>query len=156
MVRRTIARLSQLRRDSLAFRLAFRFSQISLISMHNEVNHGLRHALDLDGMLAQLSADVSEAGAFLDASERKDEEIRREAAARRLLSIGRLGSSVLAGFAVSDAAIQLLPDWIDSKSAVGWTALGLLLFVTGMVYLIQWWSGRRRGMQGEEPSRSAK
>jgi hypothetical protein len=63
-----VRRLQALREASLEFRLAFRFSQVSVITMHNEVNLGFRTALGLDRMLIELSADVAEASTVTDAS----------------------------------------------------------------------------------------
>jgi hypothetical protein len=62
--RRTLGRLERLRSDSLGFRLFYRFSEISKITMHNELNRAFRNALGVGSMLGELAANVTEIGAY--------------------------------------------------------------------------------------------
>jgi hypothetical protein len=62
---KTLRNLEQLRSDSLVFRVCYRFSQVSHITMHNELNRAFRAALGLDRMLQEFHTDVTEIEAFL-------------------------------------------------------------------------------------------
>jgi hypothetical protein len=78
-----LARLEDLRDRFLKFRLCYRLSHVSHISMHNATNRALRKVLDLDAMAEDLRRDTAEIDAFL-----------REAAAKRTEERFRWGSII--------------------------------------------------------------
>lgn len=61
----SLQQLERLRDNILKFRLCFRYSNVSRIGMHNEVNSALRRVLNLDAMLNELDLDTREISAFL-------------------------------------------------------------------------------------------
>lgn len=60
--------LTELRDSILHFRLCFRYSAVSKITMHNQTNIALRKTLALDTMLTELDNDTKEINAFLEQS----------------------------------------------------------------------------------------
>ncbi len=69
-------KLTELRDAILHFRLCFRYSMVSRISMHNQVNQALRTVMGLDNMLNELDNDTSEINAFLE--QRNNEQLNRQ------------------------------------------------------------------------------
>lgn len=67
------AYLSKLRDRALEFRLYYRLSYVSLLTMPNELYHRLGDALGLDRMLASVDRDLTELSALLDARVKKAE-----------------------------------------------------------------------------------
>jgi hypothetical protein len=86
----TLHGLARLRSDSLAFRVCYRFSEVSRITMHNALNRAYRHALGLDRLLQEFAGDVSEIEAYL----RGVEEAR---ARSRFHWVTLVGGAALAG-----------------------------------------------------------
>ncbi|MEP6878920.1 MAG: hypothetical protein ABI865_08725, partial [Nitrosospira sp.] len=62
-----IAQLRRLQYDLINFHLFFRFSHVSLISLHNVVHQAWRKAFHLDYMLEEVTSDVLEAEKLLSA-----------------------------------------------------------------------------------------
>ena len=91
-VNKTLATLARLRSDSLVFRVCFRFSQVSHITMHNELNWGFRESLGLDRMLREFAADVTEIEAFL-------RTVEEHKARTRLYAFSMIGGASLAALA---------------------------------------------------------
>lgn len=60
-----IAHMQAIREPVTAFTLCFRFSFVSRIGMHNDVNQGLRRVLGLDTMLEELHQDSARIDRFL-------------------------------------------------------------------------------------------
>jgi len=155
-VNKTLASLARLQSDSLVFRICFRFSQVSHISMHNELNRGFREVLGLDRMLREFAADVTEIEAFLRAAEEHKARTRTYVfsmiggaalAALSGLTIFRESAKVLLAYkGVQDALRALLNPaisagwiaWPLSEDKIGLLA-GVAVFVISLLLL-----GRRR------------
>lgn len=84
----TVDKLKSLQNRFLRFRLNFRFSAVSLISMHNEVYNAWRKAFDLDKMLEEVTHDVKEAEAYLDAELERTYSVKQELTDKLQTSIG--------------------------------------------------------------------
>ena len=146
-------KLRDLTLTSLNFRLGFRFSQVSLISMHNAVNRAFREALGLDRMLAELTADVTEAAAFLGEVQRDEAANQRAAAADqrardaaeraraegRWRPIATLGPAFLVGIGVFQVANEFATDWLGNTVATAWWSLGTVAAAVVATYAIQRW-----------------
>jgi hypothetical protein len=97
-----------LTRASLIFRIFFRYTEVSEISMHNAFNRALREVLGLDRMLVELSSDVAEISAFL------EREVHREAAeaeyrrSTRFWFFAVVGTGILAALSVSMLVKEVL------------------------------------------------
>jgi hypothetical protein len=89
---KTLQILSRLRSDSLVFRVCYRFSQVSHITMHNELNRAFRKAFGLDRMLAEFAGDVTEIEAFLRMVDEHNSQTR-------FYWFSVIGGASLAGFA---------------------------------------------------------
>jgi hypothetical protein len=106
-VNKTLQALERLRSDSLVFRLCYRFSQVSHITMHNEMNQAFRKALGLDRMMNEFAADVTEIEAFLRAVQEHNTE-------NRFYWFSVIGGASLAGFAaltIFTAIFRVLLSW---------------------------------------------
>jgi hypothetical protein len=137
-----IGRLEKLRRNSMKFRLAFRFSQVSMISMHNAVNRGFRQAMSLDRMLAELSSDVAAANQFLNEVQDDRRKAREEQFEGRFFHNGRVLAAIVIGIGVFQVA-DLISGWPEQAVfAAKWTAIAVLI-----VFLYQTWSENRRREQ---------
>jgi hypothetical protein len=142
----TIERLKQLRYDSLLFRLAFRFSQVSLISMHNAVSRAFRQALNLDGMLHELSADFAEAAVYLDAAQRESESKIRRIREGRLFSLGRMGAAALIGFAAFNKTNAVLREVLETPQPYARLLAIVFMLISAVgAYLYLWKSQRHPG-----------
>ncbi len=159
----TLRILGRLKSDSLVFRVCYRFSQVSHITMHNELNQALRKALGLDRMMKEFAADITEIEAFLRA-------VREHSVETRFYWLSVIGGASLAGFAgvpiftsifrmllsfqaVQDGVLKLFDglvtkEWLSPEQATGGTvlaseafglALGVIIFVIAC-----WLIGRRR------------
>jgi hypothetical protein len=131
---------------SLSFRLGFRFSQVSLISMHNAINRAFRESLGLDRMLAELTADVTEAATFLSTVQReKAERQRADDAARRARADARwrpvvtLGPAFVVGIGVFQVADEFADDWLGPHRGAAWWSLGVMVVAVMLTYWIQRW-----------------
>lgn len=99
------ARLERLRDEVLRFRLGYRMSHISYVTMHNAVYAALREAWSLDRMLQEVSRDTAEISAFLEQAIAKD-------AARQVRAFGVVGAaglSLVAALGLFDKLSSLLP-----------------------------------------------
>jgi hypothetical protein len=94
----TLQNLGRLRSDSLIFRVCFRFSQVSHITMHNELNRAFRAALGLDRMLHEFHTDITEIEAFLRAVEEHKRAAEEQKSQHRLFWFSVIGGASLAGF----------------------------------------------------------
>jgi hypothetical protein len=106
-VRKTFVDLT---RASLDFRVFFRNTEVSEITMHNAFNRALRDVLGLDRMQAEFSGDVAEILAFLERQafrERAEAEHRR---ATRFWFLGVLGTGILAALSVGTLLTQVLEN----------------------------------------------
>lgn len=127
----TLSRLEDLRESALAFRLCFRFSELSYLSAHNRVNRAFRSALRLDAIMQELGGDIAEVDAYLKSA--------RDRHSKKQFDRLTLGIAVLAAAA---AAFPIGKDvseaWLAEKP--GWPAiigLEFALFVAVVaVYLI--------------------
>ncbi len=159
----TVKRLERLRGESLSFRLRYRFSELSFVTMHNALNHAFRKVMNLDRMMEELSSDVASVEAFI--REVRDEEHRQreEEKHRRYYWTTLVGGAALAGLTaftisreIGELALGLLsvarpheffvarPSEALSegdKMLAGGIAVLVGLIVSGVTY----WLGRRRG-----------
>ncbi|MGE0717371.1 MAG: hypothetical protein AB7P02_18135 [Alphaproteobacteria bacterium] len=148
-----VERLGRLRSESLAFRLFFRFSEISGVTMHNAVNRAFREVLGLDRMLDELADDIVEVEAHL----RLVEERRVH---HRYYWAGLVGGAALAGLTtftilkeggpplvgllgkLMDVPLGKVADPVESWAKLAGVGLGLL--VAGITV----WLGLKRKPQG--------
>jgi hypothetical protein len=129
-----IAKLRKLREASLEFRLAFRFSQISLVTMHNEVNQAFRQAMGLDRMLAELSADVGEASVYLSEVQRQSIADKQEQTRAEFVRYATLGTAILAGVAVFNDVELFTANVLNSQLSAGCWSLAFTLLTVVVAY----------------------
>ena len=91
-----LSNLAALRLEALIFRGCFRFTQVSHISLHNELNLAFRRALGLDRMLAEFTADVNDIDAYL----RAQSELRKEEQGRWRTAVGFAAFGGLTAFTI--------------------------------------------------------
>ncbi|MFO1082123.1 MAG: hypothetical protein U1E23_16020 [Reyranellaceae bacterium] len=72
---RAVRHLEALRESALLFRLCYRFSELSYVSLHNALNRAFRDVLHLDRMMAELTSDIASVEQHL--RELRDAEHRR-------------------------------------------------------------------------------
>ena len=147
LTHQTIERLKQLRHDLLSFRLAFRFSQVSLISMHNAMNRAFRQALNLDGMLRELSADVAEATSYLDAEQREKESKIRQLNDGRFFSLGRMGAAALIGFAAFNIANAVLREVLETPQPYAGLLAVVFMLVSAIGAFVYQWTSQRHSSE---------
>lgn len=153
----------------LAFRLRYRYVQVSHITMHNQVHQATRAALDLDRMIEKVAHDVMEAECWLsdvarqkaaarereqaEAEKKKREEVAAQERAweRRYAWFAGLGGGGLAFLTVTAAAKAIADFWEKSQglSALGKPTviilgIGLILaFALAWVgFWYSWWRTR--------------
>lgn len=100
-----LARLERLRDEVLRFRLCYRMSHVSYITMHNAVYEALRETWGLDRMLHDVGRDTNEISAFLEQTIAKD-------AARQVRMFGVVGAaglSFVAALGLFDKVLALMP-----------------------------------------------
>jgi len=100
--------LVRLLQESLIFRVLFRYTEVSDISMHNAFNRALREVLGLDRMQAEFSGDIAEASAFVERQaelEKRRAEHHRE---RRFWFLGVIGAGILSALSVGAFVKQIL------------------------------------------------
>jgi hypothetical protein len=131
----------ELARQSLDFRVIFRYAEVSLITMHNALHRVFREMLGLDRMQAEFSADVAEISEFLqreEAHRRAEDEHRR---GRRFWYFSMFGTAVLGALAVS----TLVKEGFEILDAVwahgvahldGKEAAALVAFAAGMAVFL--------------------
>jgi hypothetical protein len=113
---KTLATLARLQSDSLVFRICFRFSQVSHISMHNELNRGFREVLGLDRMLREFAADVAEIEAFLRAAE----EHKARSRTYVFSMIGGAALAALSGLTIFRESAKVLLDYKGVQDVLHW------------------------------------
>ena len=64
----TLTQLAVVRDRALCLRLAYRFRQVSTVTMHNSINAGFRRVLGLDAIERELTSDVGEINEYLQAA----------------------------------------------------------------------------------------
>jgi hypothetical protein len=123
----TLAILDHLRSESLAFRVCYRFSQVSHITMHNEFNRAFRKAFELDRMMNDLAANVTEIEAYIRTVDERNSQDRFfwfsvvAAAALTFLTAYSIFSDLVKAHASSSPSDieSLVPALIVSMVAVG-------------------------------------
>jgi hypothetical protein len=153
---KTLRVLGRLRSDSLVFRVCFRFSQVSHITMHNLVNLAFRRAYGLDRMMGELATDVAEIEGFL-------RTVQEQNIANRFYWFSVIGGASLAGFAgvsifsaifrvmlsyqfVQDSLLKILNgrvtrEWLTAghSSEIAHAPETFGLAMGGIVFLIACW-----------------
>ena len=112
-----------LTREFLDFRIFFRFSEVSEVSLHNALNRALREVLGLDRMLVELNNDVAEASAFLERENDRAVAERDHRRSRRFWFFGVAGGGVIAALTTAALVKQVLEDRdLFAKAALDPTA----------------------------------
>jgi len=147
--RKTVKRLEELRESSLAFRLCYRFSELSFITMHNALNRAFRRVLHLDRMLEELDSDVAGVEMHLrevqEAKDRRNEQEKH----RRFYWTTVTGSAALAGLTTFTIFKELGEIFFHHNQETA----GQVAAVLGVVIAaIAGFSGYRKGpsVHGEE------
>ena len=160
----TVRRLQELRETCLVFRLCYRFSELSSITMHNSLYRAFRQVLHLDRLTVELDADVETVEAHLrelrQSEEREDEDQKH----RRYYWVTVIGAGALAGltmFSITKEALGIFfheapPGAVEQVLKIfGWDlpyalipkvaglALGILTAIIGWV--IAYLRGPRAG-----------
>jgi hypothetical protein len=154
---KAVQTLEDLRDSTLRFRLSYRFSELSFVSMHNALNRAFRQVMQLDRMMEKLSADVASVEMHL--RDRRDAQHRRDELAkhRRYYWTTVVGSAALAGLTtytiskeVGELAVAAAVGMPKIEKHVelvpGIIAVVLGLLVAGAAILI----GLRRGPPAPE------
>jgi hypothetical protein len=154
-----VQRLERLRGDSHFFRLRYRFSELSFITMHNALNHAFRKVLNLDRMMEELSSDVASVESYIREVRDAEHRQREEEKHRRYYWATLIGGAALAGLTaytigreVGELILGLnevlwhekFPEW--AKMLPGAVGVVLGLGVAAIAYSI----GRRRGPAAHE------
>ncbi len=131
-------KLRQMGRDLLQFRLSYRFSHVSLISMHNQVYQKWREIFDLNEMLSQANVDVSEAEQYLQTLLEKERS-------RQFRGLSVFTTSALAFIATNTLMLEaILPIISDDPSLwLRLAALGIDLTVATLAGVFTYWQQRR-------------
>jgi hypothetical protein len=131
-------KLQHMGRELLQFRLSYRFSHVSLISMHNQVYQKWREIFDLNEMLSQANVDVSEAEQYLQTLLAKER-------ARQFRGLSVFTTSALAFIATNTLMVEaVLPIFSDDPSLwLRLVALGIDLTVAGLAGFFTYWQQRR-------------
>src|SRR5262249_26205655 len=99
-----------LTRASLDFRIFFRYTEVSEITMHNAFNRALRDVLGLDRMLVEFSADVAEASALLERQAFRERAQAEHHRSTRFWFLGVIGTGILAALSVGTLLTQILQN----------------------------------------------
>jgi hypothetical protein len=150
-----LKRLEHLRDQFLKFRLCYRLSHVSYISMHNAANRALRKVLALDRMAEDLRRDTADIDAYLQEASAK----RTEARFRWMGIIGGGGLAWLTTFTIVKESLEVLLHIDDqllhqiNDHIPGLVAVAAGLIVGGMTGWLIWAKGRvahrDRGKHGE-------
>jgi hypothetical protein len=143
---KTVERLLGLREASLTFRLCYRFSELSYITMHNTLNHAFREVLHLDTMLEKLASDVADVEVHLrsvkDAEDRRIEHQKH----RRFYWASVTGGAALAGLTaftvmkeIGELTLKLAG--VSSTELAGWSGVALGTLVAAIAAIV----GYRKG-----------
>jgi hypothetical protein len=110
---KTIRIFQDLIEASLLFRLCFRFSELSYITMHNSVSRAFREALRLDQMLSQLATDILDAESHVRRVYNRKLELLNEERDRKFYWISVMGVSALT-FLTADTIFKELINVIGN------------------------------------------
>lgn len=140
-----IEKLTALKREALAFRLLFRFPQVSYITMHNCINAALRDVLNLDSMLEKLCQDTDEIEDFfqLRRERRQAEEDRKSIQRqhqcdRRYYFASVVGTGALAGltaFTIVKEGVAVFSKESGASAYGFWCALAVFVLACVVGYL---------------------
>lgn len=103
--------------SALLFRLWFRFSTVSDISMHNAIANALRDALGLDRKLDEMQNDVEAMTHCLVAAQREKNEHEEAVRHRRYYGIGVFSAAALVGLTAQQIAKELLGPMLATQPA---------------------------------------
>lgn len=120
-----IDKLSGMVDDVLMFRLFYRHSHVSNVSMHNAFSKGLREALSLDSKLSELQEDVNAVSAKLKEALHEKEAQEENEKHRKYYWISVWAGASLAGLTSYTMAKEVLTLWYPDKTTAGWTAVGI-------------------------------
>jgi hypothetical protein len=135
----TIEKFAELRRDALLFRDWFRFTQVSHISMHNELNRAFRRALGLDQMFREFTDDVNDIDAYL----RTESELRRAYSARKLTAVGAGAFAGLTALTIARELIKGFAQLLGHFTFEGKADLIGAVFGIAVFALVFWRTYRR-------------
>jgi len=111
----TAQRLQELREACLMFRLCYRFSELSAVTMHNSLNNAFRQVLHLDRMTEELNTDVDTFEAYLRALRKSEENRKEEEKHRRYYWVTVIGAGALAGLTMFSITKEILEIVIHDK-----------------------------------------
>lgn len=110
--RQTVRRLQELREACLIFRLCYRFSELSAVTMHNSLNRAFRQVLNLDQMTSELDSDVETFEAHLRQLRQAEERRREEEKHRRYYWVTVIGAGALTGLTMFSITKEFLGIFI--------------------------------------------
>jgi len=133
-----LTQLEAVRDRALSLRLAYRFRQVSTITMHNSLNAGFREAFGLDKLEEELTADVVEINGYL----RSNIEHRKE---RRLRWASRLAAASLTALMSLSffSAVEKMTK--EGVTSIEWVNLALAVLVFIGAFWITWIRGGAHG-----------
>lgn len=118
-----LTRLEELRQAALAFRLCFRFSELSYVSTQNAFHRAIRRAMRLDQMMVELGTDLADVDVYL-----KSARERAHKAAFDWLTW--VGGSATAGAMVFSPSKDLFEALLgDDSSWPAFIALGACVLI---------------------------
>ena len=122
--------------DALSFRLGFRFSEVSYISMHNEINRAFRTVMSLDRMLRDLGDDVTVIEGFLSFRAEKARAQAAHVMERRFWWTSILGVMALSGlttFTIIKEAGEVIAEgkWVGPAAVIAGGAVALIAMAIG-------------------------
>ena len=134
--------------DCLIFRMFFRFSSVSGVSMHNSVAQAIRMHLSLDRKLDEMQSDVEAMVDRLESAQKEEETHSADKRHSETYWIGNLAGAALMGFAVFAVAKDFLPALISPGKTADesdYTAIWIAVFLAMGIATISWalgWSRR--------------
>jgi hypothetical protein len=152
---KAVARLESLRESTLVFRLCYRFSELSFVSMHNALNRAFREVLHLDGMMEELGADIASVEMHLREVRETEHRRQEQEKHRRYYWASVIGGAALAGLTaytigkeIGELAVHAVDHVRGIKEPTAYSELipggvGILLAVGVALKAIQ--LGYRRG-----------
>lgn len=121
--------------SALHFRLHFRFSGASDLTMHNQINRALRTMFDLDRKLSDLEGDVGSITERLDAAKDSVRDWEADQKHRRFYWVGVFSGAALGGLTGFSIAKEVLSLLIATDAQlVGWLSIGIGFFVAAMAW----------------------
>lgn len=106
----TVRRLQELRETCLVFRLCYRFSELSSVTMHNSLYRSFRQVLHLDRLTVELDMDVETFEAHLRELQQSEERENEDQKHRRYYWVTVIGAGALAGltmFSITKEALGI-------------------------------------------------